>query len=309
MKPVNCGVVGVGYLGAHHARIYSEMDSVHLVGVCDLNPRRAEEIANLYGCKVFHSAEELAQECDALSVVTPTTTHAVTAIPLLKMGKHLLVEKPLCVSLDEAQQMIQTAEANRCYLQVGHVEHYNPVTSFLEEQVQSPKFITAERLAPFTPRGADVGVVLDLMIHDLGIVLQLVRSPIERIEAIGVNVISKTEDIANARIYFKSGCIANFNTSRVSLKKSRDIRVFQPNKYLSLDFMKQKGHVLYKENAEIKKEEIPLHKEEPLRVELNAFVDCVLQSHQPKVDGQVARSALAVALEITHLIQNNLLSA
>ena len=309
MKSVNCGVVGVGYLGAHHARIYSEMESVHLVGVYDINQKRAEEIAKLYGCDVFHSPEELAQECDALSVVTPTTTHAATAIPLLKLGKHLLVEKPLCVHLEEAQQMIQTAEVNRCYLQVGHVEHYNPVTSFLEEHVQNPKFITAERLAPFTPRGADVGVVLDLMIHDLGIVLQLVRSPIERIEAIGVNVISKTEDIANARIYFKNGCIANFNTSRVSLKKSREIRIFQPSKYLSLDFMEQKGHILYKENTEIKKEDIPLHKEEPLRVELNAFIDCVLQSHQPKVDGQVARSALAVALEITQLIQKNVLSA
>ncbi len=309
MEPVNCGVIGVGYLGTHHARIYSEMESVHLVGVFDLNQKKAKEVAKLYNCTAFSSAEELAHQCDALSVVTPTTEHASTAIPLLKIGKHLLVEKPLCVYLEEAEQMIQAAEDNGCYLQVGHVEHYNPVTSFLEKQVQNPKFITAERLAPFTPRGADVGVVLDLMIHDLGVVLQLVKSPIERIEAIGVNVISKTEDIANARIYFKNGCIANFNTSRVSLKKSREIRVFQPHKYLSLDFMEQKGHIIYKENTEIKKEDIPLHKEEPLRVELNAFIDCVLQSHKPKVDGQVARSALAVALKITNLIQKNLLPA
>lgn len=309
MKKVNCGVVGVGYLGAHHARIYSEMNQVNLVGIYDLNPKRAQEVADLYHCPVFASVEELAQQCDALSVVTPTTVHAATAIPLLKMGRHLLVEKPLCVSLEEAEAMLRTAEEHKCYLQVGHIEHYNPVNSFLETHVQDPKYITADRLAPFSPRGADVGVVLDLMIHDLGIVLQLVRSPIELIEAIGVNVVSKTEDIANARIYFANGCIANFNTSRVSLKKSREIRVFQPNRYLSLDFMEQKGHVLYKSNGEICKEEIPIHKEEPLRVELNSFVDCILQSHQPKVNGEVAKSALAVALEITHLIQKNTLSS
>lgn len=309
MKKVNCGVVGVGYLGAHHARIYSEMEQVNLVGIYDLNPKRAQEIAALYHCPVFSSIEALANQCDALSVVTPTTVHAATAIPLLQMGRHLLVEKPLCVSLDEAQQLLRTAEKHKCYLQVGHIEHYNPVNSSLETHVQNPKYITADRLAPFSPRGADVGVVLDLMIHDLGIVLQLVRSPIEKIEAIGVNVVSKTEDIANARIYFSNGCIANFNTSRVSLKKSREIRVFQPNRYLSLDFMEQKGHVLFKANGEIRKEEIPIHKEEPLRVELNAFVDCILQSHQPKVSGEVAKSALAVALEITHLIQKNTISS
>ena len=309
MQKVNCGVVGVGYLGSHHARIYSEMDNVNLIGVYDVNPKRAEEIANLYHTQVFNSVEALAKSCDALSVVTPTTTHAATAIPLLELGCHLLVEKPLCVTMEEAEKMIQAAERNQRYLQVGHIEHYNPVNSFLETHVQDPKYITADRLAPFNVRGSDVGVVLDLMIHDLGIVLQLVKSPIEKIEAIGVNVISKTEDIANARIYFKNGCIANFNTSRVSLKKERDIRIFQPNKYLSLDFMGQTGHLLFKANQEIQKEEIPLNKEEPLRVELNSFVDCILKSHQPKVSGEVAKSALAVALEITHIIQSNILCA
>lgn len=309
MQKIKCGVVGVGYLGSHHARIYSEMEEVELVGVVDSNRERAEEIAQLCHCQVFATAEDLAQCCDALSVVTPTTTHATVALPLLQHGCHLLVEKPLCVSLEEAEQMIQTAEACKCYLQVGHIEHYNPVTSFLEAQVQTPKFITADRLAPFSPRGADVGVVLDLMIHDLGIVLQLVGSPIKDIEAIGVNVISKTEDIANARIHFENGCIANFNTSRVSLKKERDIRIFQPNKYLSMDFIEQKGHVLYKQDGQLMKEDIPLHKEEPLRVELKSFVDCIARSHQPKVNGYVARSALAVALDITHKIQEHILVA
>lgn len=309
MQKVNCGVIGVGYLGSHHARIYSEMDNVNLVGVFDINPDRAQEIAETYHCPAFSSMEALAEKCEALSVVTPTTKHAETAIPLLKLGCHLLVEKPLCVTLEEAEQMIQTANECQRYLQVGHIEHYNPVNSFLETQVQQPKYITADRLAPFTPRGADVGVVLDLMIHDIGIVLQLVKSPIKKIEAIGINVISKTEDIANARIYFENGCIANFNTSRVSLKKEREIRIFQPGKYISMNFMEQNGHVVFKQGDQIVKEEIPLHKAEPLRVELNSFIECILQEHQPKVNGTLARSALAVALEITHQIQNNQLVA
>lgn len=308
-KKVNCGVVGVGYLGAHHARIYSEMENVNLVGIFDINEGRAKEIADLYHCSVFPSPESLAEQCEALSVVTPTTSHAATAIPLLKLGCHLLVEKPLCVTINEAEQIIRTAEKHKCYLQVGHIENYNPVNSYLETHVQNPQYITADRLAPFSPRGADVGVVLDLMIHDLGIILQLVHSPIKKIEAIGVNVISSTEDIANARIYFENGCIANFNTSRVSLKKERNIRIFQPNKYLSMDFMDQKGHLLFKKDKDILKEDIPLQKEEPLRVELNSFVDCILQSHQPKVNGQIACSALSVALEITQIIQNNILKA
>lgn len=302
---IKCGVVGVGYLGSHHARIYSELENVELVGVYDVNAVRAQEIADLYHCKAFSDMETLAKSCDALSVVTPTTTHAETALKLLDCGCHLLVEKPLCVTLDEAETMIKKADRLGRYLQVGHVENYNPVNTFLEKTVNQPRYITADRLAPFNPRGTDVGVVLDLMIHDLGVVLNLVKSPIESIEAIGVNVVSKTEDIANARIRFQNGCIANFNTSRISQKKVREIRVFQPNKYLSLNFMEQKGHLLYKGETGIQQEEVPLHKEEPLRVELDSFVHCVLEAHQPKVNGLVARSALAVALKITDLIKQN----
>ncbi len=310
MKKINCGVIGVGYLGAHHARIYSEMETVQLVGVVDSNPERAEEIANRYHCSVFPTAEALAQQCDALSVVTPTSTHASVAIPLLEHGCHLLVEKPLCTNLNEAEQMIQAAQKHQCYLQVGHVEHYNPVYRFLATHIQKPKYIVADRLAPFPNRNTDVGVTLDLMIHDLGIVLQLVKSPIQSIEAIGVNVMSKNvEDIANARIRFENECIANFNTSRVSAKKERTIRIFQPEGYLSIDFMEQRGHRMWKEDGQILNEEIPFHKAEPLRVELNSFIDCILKAHQPEVDGYLARSALEVALSITHQIHNNALRA
>lgn len=302
---LKCGVIGVGYLGAHHARIYSEIENVDLVGIFDVDNTKAKEIAEKCNCAVFDSIEHLANECDAVSVVTPTTTHFSVAMELLKRNCHILVEKPLCVTLDEAEAMINAAAANKCYLQVGHVEHYNPVTSFLEAAVSDPKYITTDRLAPFSPRGSDVGVVLDLMIHDLGIVLQLVQSPIKTIEAVGVKVLSKTEDIANARIAFANGCIANFNASRISFKKVREIRVFQHNKYLSLDFMEQKGHLSFKDGNELKKEIVPLEKKEPLRVELESFVSCVMNSIQPKVSGNIAMSALDVALKITSIINKN----
>lgn len=302
---IRCGVVGVGYLGEHHARIYAEMENVQLIGVFDTDQTRAEIIGRKYGCSVFSSPEALAQQCEGISVVTPTITHASIAISLLQAGCHLFVEKPLCSNLSEAEAMIAAAEKNHRYLQVGHVEHFNPVNEFLEAQVRSPKFITADRLSPFPQRNTDVGVTLDLMIHDLGIVLQLVRSPIRSIEAIGIQVLSTTEDIANARLHFENGCIATFNASRVSLKKERVIRIFQPGSYVSLDFMGQSGHRVWKESGQIKTEPIPLQKVEPLRAELNAFVDCIVHAHQPKVNGVVARSALSVALEITRQIQAN----
>lgn len=302
---LKCGVTGVGYLGSHHARIYSELENVKLVGVYDVDEAKANEIASRYHCIAFKSLDALGEACDAISVVTPTVSHAEVALQLLEKGCHLLVEKPLCVTLSEAEEMIKVAGERGCYLQVGHVEHYNPVTSFLELNVNSPRYITADRLAPFNPRGTDVGVVLDLMIHDLGIVLQLVRSPVAAIEAVGVSVLSVGEDIANARIRFENGCIANFNASRVSFKKVREIRVFQPNKYLSLDFMEQKGHLLFKENNEIKKEMVPLQKKEPLRVELESFVSCVIEAKQPKVNGFVGRSALEVAIKITEAMKRH----
>ena len=302
---IECGVIGVGYLGARHAHLYSEMEDVRLVGVFDTDALRAKTVADECRCEAFASAEALAKQCRALSIATPTTVHAATAVPLLEAGCHLLVEKPLCTNLAEAEAMITAAEAHHCVLQVGHVEHFNPVNCFLETHVRSPKYIMADRLSPFQNRGTDVGVVLDLMIHDLGIILQVVRSPVRSIEAVGVGVLSETEDIANARLHFENGCIADFNASRVSNKKERTLRIFQPGGYLSMDFMAQGGHRVWKEAGCIRQEPIPLQKAEPLRLELSSFVDCVLRAHTPKVDGRTARSALSVALEITRQIQTN----
>jgi len=304
-KMIRCGVAGVGYLGQHHARLYQQLAHCQLVGVYDIHPQRAAEIAQLYGCLAFDTLEALGQACDAVSVVVPTHQHAAVADVLLRQGCHLLIEKPLCTSLLEAEQILEQAQQNSCIVQVGHIEHFNPVMHFLEQSVSSPKYITADRLAPFQPRGTEVGVVLDLMIHDIGIILALVRSSVVRIDAVGVNVLSQTEDIANARLVFANGCVANLNASRVSLKKVREIRVFQQAMYLSLDFMNQKGHLLKITDGQLQPEEIPLEKGEPLALELASFISCVQAHVQPKVDGVLGKSALEVAILISEQIKQH----
>ncbi len=300
---IRCGVAGVGYLGQHHARIYSELPGCELVGVCDIDRGRAGEIAGRYGCRVFDSVEELGRACDGVSVVVPTDRHCEVAIPLMGAGCHVLIEKPLCFSLKEAERILAAAQANDRLVQVGHVEHFNPVMAYLEQEVNRPRYITADRLAPFQPRGTEVGVVLDLMIHDIGIVLQLVKSAPARVESIGVRVLSATEDIANARIRFEDGCVANLNASRVSLKKLREIRIFQPSAYLSLDFMNQAGHLIKRDGNELQKSEIPIEKEEPLKLELSSFVQSIGGSGQPKVGGALGKQALELAIAVTDQIR------
>lgn len=298
------GVAGVGYLGRHHVRIYHELAGLcEFAGIFEIDDERATEVADQYGCRRFRSLEEMAAACDAVSVVVPTDRHAEVALPLLEGGCHLMVEKPICTSRLEGGMILEKAREKGVLVQVGHVEQYNPVTSFLEGAVRSPRFITADRLAPFNPRGTEVGVVLDLMIHDIGVILQLVQSPVERIEAVGVDVLSRSEDIANARIVFESGCVANINTSRVSLKKVREIRVFQPQAYLSLDFMNQKGHLLRKAAQGLEKEDIPIEPGEPLRLELESFLSCVRDGSEPKVSGVSGLKALEIALEVTRQIR------
>lgn len=302
-KKIKCGVAGVGFLGQIHARIYHELDECEFVGIYELDDTRAKEICDRFACKRFNSLRELGENCDAVSVVVPTDKHCEVALELLQMGTHLLIEKPLCTTVEEATQIVDLAKVKKCIVQVGHVEHYNPVMHYLEQVVNSPHYITVDRLAPFNVRGTEVGVVLDLMIHDIGIVMQLVQSPIKKIESIGVAVLLNTEDIANARITFENGAVANLNTSRVSLKKVREIRVFQPATYLSLDFMNQTGHLIRKGPMGLEKEDIPIEKGEPLKIELSAFIQCIKDASTPKVDVILGTSALEVALEITKQIQ------
>ena len=318
---IQCGVIGVGSLGQHHARIYASMKNVEFAGIFETSDARAAEICAKHNCRRFATIEDLGDVCDAVSVVVPTDRHAEVALPLLAKGCHLLIEKPLCASMEEAEKVLAAAQAAQRIVQVGHIEHFNPVMSFLEKEIDRPGYITTERLAPYQTRGTEVGVVLDLMIHDIGIVLALVKSPIEKIDSVGMNVLSKTEDIANARIQFKNGCVANLSASRLSLKKNREIRIFQDNAYLSLDLMNQKGHLVKKSDliaygvklkvglakagdvSSIPVGEIPIEKGEPLAIELASFVDSVTKAKQPKVGAALGKSALEVALTITAQIK------
>ncbi len=318
---IRCGVVGVGSLGQHHARIYASLAGAELAGIFDKSAARASEIAEKVGCRRFETLEELAAGCDAVSVVVPTDLHEKVALPLLSAGCHLLIEKPLCASLEEAERVLAAAQAKNCLVQVGHVEHFNPVMAFLEKEASRPQYITAERLGTYQVRGTEVGVVLDLMIHDIGIVLALVKSPIAKIDSVGISVLSKTEDIANARIEFENGCVANLSASRMSLKKAREIRIFQDNAYLSLDFMNQSGHLVRKsdiiafglkmkiglvkagDTSSIPVHQIPIEKGEPLALELAHFVDSVARKRQPKVGAALGKSALEVAIAITEQIR------
>lgn len=317
---IKCGVVGVGSLGQHHARIYSSLPGAELAGIFETSDARAKEICEKFNCRRFTTLQELGAACEAVSVVVPTDRHAEVALPLLAQGCHLLIEKPLCASLEEAEKVLAAARATNRVVQVGHIEHFNPVMSYLEKHADRPQYITTERLAPYTPRGTEVGVVLDLMIHDIGIVLALVQSPIRKIDSVGINVLSKTEDIANARIEFENDCVANLSASRMSVQKNREIRIFQDNAYLSLDFMNQKGHLVKKSDIiayglklkvglakagedKVPVHEIPIEKGEPLAIELAHFLESVREAKEPKVGAALGKSALEVAIAITDQIR------
>ncbi len=319
---IRCGVAGVGSLGQHHARIYAALPGAELTGIFEASDERAAEICAKYNCRRFATIEELGAACDAVSVVVPTDRHAEVALPLLAQKTHLLIEKPICATLEEAETVVAAAREQGCLVQVGHIEHFNPVMAFMENSVSAPQYITAERLAPYQPRGTEVGVVLDLMIHDIGIVMALVKSPITRIDSVGVTVLSKSEDIANARIEFENGCVANLSASRMSTKKQREIRIFQSDAYLSLDFMNQEGHLVKKSDiiayglkmkiglvkagdlSAIPVKPIPIEKGEPLALELADFVKSVREAKQPKVGAAEGKSALEVAITITDQIRN-----
>ncbi|MEI6149179.1 MAG: Gfo/Idh/MocA family oxidoreductase [bacterium] len=310
-RKLKVGVIGVGALGQWHARVYSELPQAELVGVYDVHEPRAEEIAARYRTRAFKSMEALAAETEALSVVVPSDLHCAIANTLMNKGVHLLVEKPIASSTVDAQAMVALAEEKGLVLQVGHVERFNPVLGALEQVLTEPRFIEAVRLAPYPPpreglhpRGTEVSVVLDLMIHDLEIILHLVRSPVRHLHAVGVSVLSPSEDIANVRLSFENGCVANVTASRISSERTRKIRVFQQDTYVSLDYEKQSGHLFRKTGAAIERSDVPIEKGEPLFNELSSFVQCVLTRGQPKVSGQHAALALKLAVEIcTHIRQ------
>jgi predicted dehydrogenase len=295
---VKVGVAGVGHMGKEHARIYSELQEVELVGVHDSNPDTARKIAAKCKTRAFGSLKEMVDAVDAASIVTPTSTHLAIAEPFLKRGKHVLVEKPIAMDTEEARKLVDLAEKHGAKLAVGHVERFNPVLVALEERLGRPRFIEAHRLSPYPGRSTDIGVVMDLMIHDLEIILHLVRSPVTSVDAVGVPVLSKGEDIANARIRFANGCVANLTTSRISPEKLRKIRVFQDDAYLSLDYMKQEGEIYKRLDGKITRDKIPVMKGEPLKNQLAEFVMNVRENTDPRVAGAHGFEALKLASQI-----------
>jgi predicted dehydrogenase len=307
-SPIRVGVVGVGYLGQHHARIYAEMPGVELVGLADLDRDRADEIAKKFGTVSHHDYRELIANVDAVSIVSPTVTHYEIAQEFLKKDVDVLVEKPITVTVPQAEELVRIAGANGRILQVGHIERFNGAVRELARLVENPGFIEVHRLGSFVGRATDVNVILDLMIHDIDIILSLVHSPVQEIRAKGVPVITTNVDIANARLEFENGCVANVTASRVSTHPQRKMRFFQPDTYISLDFQEQKvacyrrigDHQGFLEGnpPKIVEEKISIPKEEPLKVELSSFIDVIRKRSQPVVSGKEGLKALKVATDI-----------
>jgi predicted dehydrogenase len=306
-KRLKLGVVGVGHLGQHHARIYAQMPGVELVGVVDINERRAKEVGLKLKVPYYTEASALYGKVKAVNIAVPTISHYSLAEGFLERKIDVLIEKPIASNPEEAEDLIQTASSNGCILQIGHVERFNNGFKVLQGLVRDPKFIECHRLGSFVERGTDVDVVLDLMIHDIDIVLSLERSPLKDLSAVGIRVLSQHVDIANARLQFESGCVANITASRVSMEKMRGIRIFQEDAYLALNYATQEISSYKREKSDrlspyglpyIGKEEIRVEKGEPLQNELESFIDCVRRRGTPLISGEEGRKALIVACQI-----------
>lgn len=298
------GVIGVGYLGRFHAQIYSRLPEVELVGVVDTDEQRAAAVAAEAGCAAFSDQAALLGKVDAVSVVVPTSSHLEVARPFLRAGVHMLLEKPVAHTAADGAEIVRLAEASGAILQIGHLERFNAGVMELASRIDAPRFIDAQRMGGFVDRATDVDVVSDLMIHDIDIIMALVDSDLADVRAVGSPVLTNHIDIASARLEFANGTVANVVASRVSDRKNRRIRVFQPDCYLSLDFIDQTLDVAVPAvraedgRPEIRRSRIALDPVKPLDRELASFVDCVRAGTRPLVDGRVGLKALEVALQI-----------
>lgn len=307
MKPVRIGVIGVGHLGQHHARLYAELPSARLVGVADIDPDRAKLIAERHSVAAHTIAAPLLEQIEAVSVAAPTSVHYALVKSCLEAGVHVLVEKPIAVTPAEARELMELARSCGRVLQVGHIERFNPAISAVRPYIDKPGFIECHRLSPFGVRGTDVDVVLDLMIHDLDIILSFDPGPVEEVRAAGVPVLSPNIDIANARIAFGSGCVANLTASRVSATPMRKLRLFQRDAYISVDYQTRQG-LIYRRRLgqgnrpEIEIEPVRAGDEEPLRLELEAFLRAVRTSTPPPVSGEDGAAALELAHQVLEAI-------
>jgi predicted dehydrogenase len=302
-------VIGVGYLGRFHAQKYASLPNSQLVGVVDASAETAQKVADEVKTQAYTDYKQLFGKVDAVSIVVPTQMHYQVAKEFLARGVHVMLEKPMTVTVAEADELIALAKKNKAVLQIGHLERFNSAVMALEKVLCKPQFIESHRLAPFKPRGADVNVVLDLMIHDIDIIQNLVRSPITKIDTNGVTVLTQEIDIANARIQFENGCVANVTASRVSMKPQRKMRIFQPDAYISVDFqdkvlsVHRKGSKeMFPGIPEITSEESIFENSDAIRAEIEAFLTAIEKGTTPPVTGEDGRDALKTALWITELL-------
>ena len=321
-KPIKVGVIGVGHLGQHHVKHFSTLPNTNLVGIFDADSARCDEISKKYKTKNFGSLDKLLEPCDALSIVTPTPLHAEIAEKCILSGKHVFIEKPITKTLTEADRLLSLKQKNGTIIQVGHIERLNPALLALKDFELTPKFIEVQRLAPYTVRGTEVPVVLDLMIHDIDIILSLVNSPVKNIRASGVSIMTNSVDIANARIRFKNGTVANLTSSRIAQNKVRKLKFFQRDMYVTIDFLLGLTEVYRAINSDEKDpkalvtapldqggnhraiayEKPPVEKVDALRLELSNFIDSIRGKAKPIVDGKAGRDALSVAASIQKMI-------
>jgi predicted dehydrogenase len=309
MKKLKCAVIGTGYLGKFHAEKYATHPDCELVAIVDIDPLIAKEIALKYNAKAVSNYKTILSQVDAVSIVVPTSLHHQLSKDFLMAGVHVLVEKPITVTVKEADELISIAREKKVILQVGHLERFNPAILGLNENESKPLFIESHRLSPFNPRANDVSVVLDLMIHDIDIILALVNSEVERIDASGTAVLTQGTDIANARLTFKNGCVANVTASRISMKVERKMRMFRPCSYISVDFQNKiltKHHTGNKEMfpgiPEIETEESVFEGGDALLEEIKHFIGCIQTGKNPLVSGEAGRRALETAIKITQLL-------
>ena len=316
MEKVNVGIIGTGHLGRYHALNYNTIREANLVGIYDTDQERSKQVAHECKCSSFDSLNGLLESVEAVSIAVPTDFHFSVGKQVLEYGIHCLIEKPITSTIDEADKLIQLAEENNVVLHVGHIERFNPAMIAIQKMDLQPQFIESHRLAPFNPRGTEVAVILDLMIHDIDIILHVMNYPVSKIDASGVAVVSDSIDIANARIHFENGCVANLTASRISQKKMRKMRLFQKNAYISIDFLVNKSEIYYLEKnppkgsrslGEIGIGENKKHvlydkpktgKVNSLKFELELFVQKIQGKEVEAVTGAEGRSALEIAVKI-----------
>ncbi len=311
MSKIKCAVIGVGYLGKFHAEKYTKLANAELVAVCDANPETADHIAQQYNTKSVYDYQSLTGHVDAVSIAVPTSHHYEVAKAFLMSGTHVLVEKPITAKLDQAQELIKLAKEHNVILQVGHLERFNAARQALDKHLKTPYFIESQRISPFTNRSLDANVILDLMIHDIDIIQGIINSPIKSIDAQGAPVLSGSIDIANARINFENGSVANVTASRISFKTERKTRLFQENSYITLDYQHKKIYVFQKNDVALGTPQISQHvysyeKSDALMLEIKSFLQAITEGGKPLVSGEDGYNALETAIRITDQINANL---